>query len=367
MYAELLKIIEAGVNNDRQKVINYSRKIAEILKESGQINVSKKIERILSSNNTRLSSLDSLTTKPFDKDSKLEMVDVTVPTESTEVLFFNPIVEKEIGDFLLSIQNKEQFLERGLDIDNRLLLYGPPGTGKTSLAKYISLQTELPLITVRLDAMISSLLGSTAKNIRKVFDFASKQPCILFLDEFDVLAKVRDDKNELGELKRVVNSLLQNIDSFSDDSVIIAATNHSKLLDEAVWRRFNTIISLEKPDPDLRKEIICEYSKILPSDYVDDIRRVNELAKIMEGFSPADIKNVIQKVAKKSIVSGVNRLLYSQIVYEVCINKSSLNISTEELISDMLKYKVTQKEITETLNVSLRQVRNVVKGVKENE
>ena len=134
-----------------------------------------------------------------------------------------------------------------------------------------------------------------------------------------------------------------------------------------MWRRFNTIISLENPSFELRKEIIREYSKILPSDYVNDIKRVNELAKIMDGFSPADIKNVIQKVAKKSVISKLNRLLYSQIVYQVCINKSSMNTSIEELISSMLKYKVTQKEIAETLNISLRQVRNVVRGVKENE
>ena len=116
------------------------------------------------------------------------------------------------------------------------------------------MKTKLPLATARLDGLISSLLGSTAKNIRKIFDYASKQECVLFLDEFDVIAKVRDDKNEMGELKRVVNSLLQNIDMFSPDSIIIAATNHHELLDPAVWRRFNKVLLIDKPTvPEIQK------------------------------------------------------------------------------------------------------------------
>src|SRR3712207_5844920 len=122
---------------------------------------------------------------------------------------------------------------------------GVTGVQTCALPIYISMETGLPLITARLDGMISSLLGSTAKNIRKIFDFASRQECILFLDEFDVIAKIRDDKNETGELKRVVNSLIQNIDVFSRDSIIIAATNHHELLDPAIWRRFNRVLSIK--------------------------------------------------------------------------------------------------------------------------
>ena len=106
------------------------------------------------------------------------------------------------------------------------------------------------------------LLGSTAKNIRKIFDYASRRECILFLDEFDVIAKLRDDKNELGELKRVVNSLIQNIDAFSNDSILIAATNHHELLDPAIWRRFTTIVSLEKPQKGEIERLLTNKGKV---------------------------------------------------------------------------------------------------------
>ena len=130
------------------------------------------------------------------------------------------------------------------------------------------------MVTARLDGLVSSLLGSTAKNIRKVFDYASKRECILFLDEFDVIAKLRDDKNELGELKRVVNSLLQNIDGFNNDSILIAATNHHELLDPAIWRRFSTIAALEKP---LWDEIVRYLNTLLASKSTDFISNDKKL------------------------------------------------------------------------------------------
>ncbi|MHC0551408.1 AAA family ATPase [Salinicoccus sp. CNSTN-B1] len=367
MYVELIKIIEGGIENDRQKVMNYSKKMIDVLESTGDTSVARNIERLLKSKNTRLSTLDSLTAKPLDKDSSLDMVEVSIPTESDESLYFDYLIEKEVSDFLEGISMKEDFLKHGLNIENRLLLYGPPGTGKTSLARFISLQTGLPLVTVKLDALISSMLGSTAKNIRKIFEYSSRQPCILFLDEFDVLAKVRDDKNELGELKRVVNSLLQNIDYFSNDSILIAATNHEKLLDTAVWRRFNTVLQLSLPSNALRKDIIQEYSKILPTDYLHDSKKLNQLSDSMVDLSPADIKNIIQKTAKRAIISGQNKLHYSNIVYQTYTTKSSSNLTNEEVIKDLLFYKVPQREIASLLNVSLRQVRNIVQGVRENE
>lgn len=367
MYVEMLKVIEGGIDNDRQKVINYSKKLSEILIQEGHTNIAKKIDQIIKSKNTRLSTLDSLTAKPLDKDSRLDMVEVIVPTESAESLYFDYIIEKEIINFLESIEKKDDFLKVGLEVENRLLLYGPPGTGKTSLAKYISLQTDLPLVIVKLDALISSMLGSTSKNIRKVFEYSAKQPCILFLDEFDVLAKMRDDKNELGELKRVVNSLIQNIDSFGSDSILIAATNHEQILDNAVWRRFNTVLHLGLPDYELRKKVILEYSKILPNDYSNESKKVAQIADAMAQMSPASIKNIIQKSAKQGIISGENKLFYFNVIYQTYISSKSSDVTNEDVVKNLLFYKVPQKEISSLLNISLRQVRNIVKGVKEDE
>lgn len=222
MYTEVLKIIEGGMNNDIQKVINYSKSLAQKIESEGNKSFSNKILKIIDSQNLNLVRYDSLATKPVDKESNLETVNVIIPTEQQDYLVFNEFIENEIKDFILTYYKKDDLLKKGLNVSHSLLLYGPPGTGKTSLAKYISFQLNLPLIVLKLDSLISSRLGNTAKNIRKVFEYASNRPCVLFLDEFDVIAKIRDDHNDSGELKRVVNSLIQNIDEFSNESILLA-------------------------------------------------------------------------------------------------------------------------------------------------
>lgn len=367
MYPELLQIIDAGLKKDSQKVKNYSTKLAAYLKDNGEIKISKKISRLINKSNTRTTELDSLTAKPFDSETHVDIVDISIPVETSEELFFNKFTEKVINEFLYAYTKRDLLLQNGIETNNRLLLYGKPGTGKTSLAHFISLQTGLPLITARLDGVVSSLLGSTAKNIRKVFEYAARQPCILFLDEFDVLAKVRDDQHELGELKRVVNSLIQNIDSFSSDSIIIAATNHPKLLDSAVWRRFDTKLELNIPNQDVRKKIIEHFSNIMDNSFKTDSKKMNQLVKATANLSPDAIKSIFNIAARNCILQEKDRLLYSQVVLEIFVYITPENFTEKDAIKFMVNNLVSQREISQRLSISLRKVRSVYKEIKSNE
>ena len=212
MYTEIVKIIEGGLQGDKEKVQNYANVLANNLEKEGEVSLSKKIRGIVENRRKGLTSLDSFATKPVDTESRMEIVRITTPQIKKETIILSKYVEDEIQAFIDFYENRDNLLKAGIEVSNSLLLYGPPGCGKTTVAQYISTITGLPLVTARLDGLISSLLGSTAKNIRKIFDYVSKRECILFLDEFDVIAKLRDLKNELGEINRVVISLFQNID-----------------------------------------------------------------------------------------------------------------------------------------------------------
>ena len=135
----------------------------------------------------------------------------------------------------------------GLEPRHRALLVGPPGNGKTTLAEAVAEALALPLFVVRYEVMIGSYLGETAGRLKRLFDYVRTTPCVLFFDEFDVLGKERGDTHETGEIKRVVSSLLLQIDDLPSYTIVMAATNHAELLDRAVWRRFQVRMELPKP------------------------------------------------------------------------------------------------------------------------
>ena len=153
----------------------------------------------------------------------------------------------------------------GLEPRHRILLSGPPGNGKTSLAEAIATDLAVPLFVVRYEAVVGSFLGETSGRLKRLFDFARTHRCVLFFDEFDTLGKERGDTHETGEIKRVVSSLLLQIDSLPSHVVVVTATNHAELLDRAVWRRFQVRLDLPVPSLAQRIEWFERFSKRLES------------------------------------------------------------------------------------------------------
>ena len=362
MQTEIIKIIEGGINGDKEKVYNYAKLLANNIQKEGNEKFSKRIIDLLNNKKGKLTSMDSLMAKPVDTESRAEMVEVSNPQLSAKNIILDKYIEVEIDNFIKYYQNRDKIILSGLDLNNSLLLYGPPGCGKTTIAQYVSNITGLPLVTARLDALVSSLLGSTAKNIRKLFEYASKTDCILFLDEFDVIAKLRDDKNELGELKRVVNSLIQNIDNFSSNSILIAATNHHELLDPAIWRRFSRILEINKPNENEIEELLAIF---LDDNNYEKIRKnqkqLQQLKKLFLGFSHSDIKTIIQNCLKQSIIQNKVETTYVDIIQEIYLYSHHSIKNEIDFIKFLSSHNITQKEINENFGFPMRKIQSVTK------
>jgi len=297
---EMMKIVEGAIKLDKTKVVNYTSLLANKLEENGEFRIAIKFRKLLESAKTtelQPTSLQSVFKVPIDQESRLPMADIYMPNEIDHTVILNKDIRVQVDKFLDYYSNMDKLMSTGLSVPNTILMYGPPGCGKTILAKLLAKQLNLPVVIARLDGLISSFLGSTSKNIRIIFEYAHKVPCVLFLDEFDALAKIRDDNRELGELKRVVNSLLQNIDSLRNGSIIIAATNHEQLLDSAVWRRFAFKLHIDKPDNTSRIELI----RIFFADTINE-NDVEILSSMFKGLTGSEIEEICNKSLMDSII-----------------------------------------------------------------
>lgn len=239
---------------------------------------------------------------PRDDETKLDLLtknEIPIHLETDPV--YDRAVQASLETLVGEYGRREDIVNAGLEVSNKIIFYGPPGVGKTLAAKWLANKLKLPLYTLNLAAVMSSLLGKTGNNIRRVFEFVSKERCILLLDEFDAIAKNRNDDTDVGELKRLVTVLLQEIDCFPQGNVLIAATNHSELLDPAVWRRFDVAIDFSKPS---NESITVAVKKYLGADADNGAAFVDVLSVALRGLSYSDIKRCLTQIRKEALVNG---------------------------------------------------------------
>jgi len=221
--------------------------------------------------------------------------------------------EKRLEDLVLSDLNRRACMElieeqqrasvlraHSLEPRHRILLSGPPGNGKTSLAEAVAEALALPFFVVRYEAMIGSYLGETAARLKRVFDYARTTPCVLFFDEFDAVGKERGDEHETGEIKRVVTSLLMQMDDLPSYTITVAATNHSELLDRAVWRRFQLRLSLKTPT---RAELTAYFQRFVDGMEEPLGRSSGSIAKALGAISYAEAEEFCLDVRRRHVLA----------------------------------------------------------------
>lgn len=250
---------------------------------------------------------------PVDIDSRLQLLRIEMDAPE-----FDPILSSE-NDFILKQvmaerQNSNALFKLGLHPTKSILFTGPPGVGKTLAAKWIATQLKRPLLVLDLTAVMSSYLGRTGNNIRYVLDYAKNTECVLLLDELDAIAKRRDDDSEIGELKRLVTVLLQEIDDWPPTGLLIAATNHPNLLDPAIWRRFEAVLKFDIPN---QVQIEAQTNRLLNEQMEDSHLWSKVLSYVFAGKSFSEIERQITMLRKtaamtnKPLVEGIEMLIIS--------------------------------------------------------
>ncbi|MBA3656435.1 MAG: ATP-binding protein [Gemmatimonadaceae bacterium] len=241
---------------------------------------------------------------PRDRERDFPLIDLSYPEIGWERLVIKEATFRVLQRVAEENRRRETLLTAGLQPSQRLLFYGPPGSGKTLAAGVLASVLNRPLVTVRFDAVVSSYLGETAANLRRVFDFVALNTYVVLFDEFDALGKDRDNAFEHGELKRVVNSLLQLLDAAKGQSVLVAATNHEGLLDSAIWRRFDSIIRFDVPSGQERVLMLRSFLR----GFLSVDLRLDLLARGLERATGADIERVCIAAARNAILESRNKV-----------------------------------------------------------
>lgn len=294
---DLVEFADAALAADYTRLRRVGQRLSKAMEEEDPEGA-RRFRLVLNKKGVPLQASGFQEILPVDNKSRLPLIEEQPWPDSP--LFLDDVGNEQFAAFLTDIQNHEKLAAAGIASKHSLMLAGPPGTGKTLLAGHVASQLGRKLYVVRLDSLISSLLGDTAKNIRSIFDFVAGKNAVLFLDELDAIAKMRDDRAELGELKRVVNTVIQGIDSLDASSVVIAATNHEQMLDSAIWRRFHYKIIFSLPDLDLREELWSFFLQLGPEQAL--VCRV--LSALSEGISGADIEQMALAARRRAVLSS---------------------------------------------------------------
>ena len=299
----LRQLIKTGTTGDLEAFRQASQAVIREERQKQHHLLANDLEKLLYGEYASKSPVFNLLLQqvPIDQERGLPLITLREPVRSLEDIVLSD-ENQQIFEDILEQHHREDVLRcYGMRATDRILFCGPPGCGKTMSAEVLAMELNFPLALIRLDSVVSSYLGETAANLRKVFDFIDARPMVVLFDEFDAIGKERTDATEHGELKRVVNAVLQMFDAYQGKSLIIAATNHESMLDSAIWRRFEEVLFFNLPTREQIVQLLTIKLRGVRREFETDSL---EILTLFQNMSHADIERVLRRAIKEMILKG---------------------------------------------------------------
>jgi len=326
----LVSLVRATMSGDKSAVRSAVETIIAEENEKQHKVLADRLSRAMQANGNGGTAMPIQTADPTHRGREF-VAEITPSRRLDDMVLSEPC--RTAVDQLIEEQQRSSLLRaHGLDPRHRVLLVGPPGNGKTSLAEAVAEALAVPFFVVRYEAMIGSYLGETAGRLKRVFDYVRTTPCVLFFDEFDAIGKERGDIHETGEIKRVVTSLLMHVDELPSYAVVIAATNHSELLDRAVWRRFQLRLRLPAPT---EKDLTKYFERFLMLKEKSTDITAAAIAKRLGKISYAEAEEFTLDVRRRDVMTMKERTLKNTIEEQLNLweERAQSNTGDEDLTS----------------------------------
>ncbi|MGN8068395.1 AAA family ATPase [Mucilaginibacter sp. 22184] len=331
------EIAKYGLENDQDNLLKTLSELIEHSKKTKKLNFALQLQSILkeSLKEQKFSGLVKVESNNYyDREDEREIrefiLDKVTSDYSFEQIICTDEVKEELSFFIKEHQFAGVIRQLELPISNKILFHGPSGCGKTLAAYILAGELNKMIYVVNLGAIVSSKLGETSKNISKIFKKAAKEDCIIFFDEFDSLGKIRDYSQDHGEMKRVVNTILQLFDYLPQDTMVIAATNQVNMLDEALLRRFDLIVKLDKPSKEQVEELVHKTLRNSKFDY--DQSQVKKLLPKCHGLSFYSIQKTLSNAMKKSFINNQLQQLDTKIWSNLIASEKIALIKKEPVV-----------------------------------
>jgi SpoVK/Ycf46/Vps4 family AAA+-type ATPase len=331
----LISLVHAGNTGDKRGFRTVTEAIIAEERAKHHDVLADRLSKAIASNgigNGNGNGMHSAAITPIDSFSRgRDFISEVIPRRRLENLVLSDVARENLREFIEEQHRADILRAHGLEPRNRVLLVGPPGTGKTTVAEAIAEAVAVPLFVVRYEAIIGSYLGETASRLKRVFDYARTTPCVLFFDEFDAIGKERGDTHETGEIKRVVSSLLMQVDELPSYTIVTAATNHPELLDRAAWRRFQLRLTLPLPSPKQLAEFIGSFL----ARFGDSAGQSHvAIAKALGTISYAEAEEFCLDVRRRQVLSAGEKALRTIISQQLSMwssqNRASRNTQKGE-------------------------------------